>query len=150
MNIKDRLVKDMKDAMRSGDKLRLSVIRMLRAAVKDEEIKKGGIKYNLSDEETLEVLARAAKQRKDAIAQYKKAQRNDLVEKETKELNIIQEYLPKQLTEEEIKKIVKETIDEVGASSPRELGKVMKILMPKVKGLADGKLVNQIVREFLQ
>jgi len=149
MSIKDRLNNDMKDAMRSGDNLRRDVVRLLKAQIQQEEIKKGGDE-SLTDEETLEVFARAIKQRKDSIEQFQKAGRTDLSDKENKELQIIQEYTPKQLTEAEIRNLVKETIQEVGASSPKDFGNVMKALMPKVKGLADGKLVNQIVKEILQ
>lgn len=142
----NKLQTEMKNALKSKEKDRLSVIRMLISEIKKEQIDK---KRELSDSEVLAVIQRYAKQRRDAIEQYKKANRQDLVEKEQKELNIVLEFLPKQLTEEEIIKIVNETIDEVGATSIKDMGKVMKSVMEKVKGRADGSLVSKIVKEKL-
>ena len=142
----NKLQTEMKNALKSKDKDRLSVVRMLISEIKKEQIDK---KRELSDSEVLAVIQRYAKQRRDAIEQYKKANRQDLVEKEQKELNIVLEFLPKQLTEEEIIKIVNETIEEVGATSIKDMGKVMKSVMEKVKGRADGSLVSKIVKEKL-
>ncbi len=142
----NRLQTEMKIALKSKDTDRLSVVRMLISEIKKEQIDK---KRELSDSEVLTVIQRYAKQRRDAIEQYKKANRQDLVEKEQKELNIVLEFLPKQLTEEEIVKIVDKTIEEVGAASIKDMGKVMKSVMEKVKGRADGSLVSKIVREKL-
>ncbi len=142
----NRLQTEMKNALKSKDTDRLSVVRMLISEIKKEQIDK---KRELSDSEILAVIQRYAKQRRDAIEQYKKANRQDLVEKEQKELNIVLEFLPKQLTEEEIIKIVNETIEEVGATSIKDMGKVMKSVMEKVKGRADGSLVSKIVKEKL-
>jgi uncharacterized protein len=149
MSIKDKLLEDMKAAMKEKEsgKLRLSVIRMARAAIKNIEINK---KRELDDEETLEVLARDVKQRRDSIDEFKKADRQDLVDTLIQEIEILMDYLPKQLTEEEIRTLVKDAVEKTGAKEIKEMGKVMGVLMPKVKGKADGKLVNEIVREFLK
>ena len=141
-----KLQDEMKKALKSKDTERLSVIRMLISEIKKEQIDK---KKELSDDEILAIIQRYAKQRREAIEQYKKANRNDLVEKEQNELNIVLEFLPKQLTEEEITDIVEETIKELGASSLKDMGKVMKTVMAKVKGRADGSIVSRIVKEKL-
>lgn len=148
MSIKDRLTEDMKAAMKEKEsgKLRLSVIRMARSAIKNIEIDK---KKELSDEEVIEVLAREVKQRRDAIEEYDKANRQDIVDTLQKEIAVLMPYLPEQLSEEEIRSLVKEVIAEVQPQSPKDMGKVMGKLMPKVKGKADGKLVNQIVKELM-
>lgn len=149
MSLKDKLLEDMKAAMKDkeGGKLRLSVIRMARAAIKNIEINK---KHELNDEETIEVLAREVKQRRDSIDEYQKANRQDVVDTLTLEIEILLDYLPKQLTADEIRTLVKEAVETTGAKEAKEMGKVMGVLMPKVKGKADGKLVNEIVREFLK
>jgi uncharacterized protein YqeY len=147
MNLSERLNDDMKQAMKSQDKFKLSVIRMVRASVKNQEIE---LKRALDDNEVLDILSREVKQRKDSLQEFEKAGRDDLAKDIAAEIDIISAYLPKQLTEEEIKVIVQQTIQETGASSKAEMGKVMSALMPKVKGRADGKLVNTIVQQFLQ
>ena len=139
-------MEDMKEALRSKDKIRLSTIRMINSLIKNAEIDKRG---ELTEEEIVQLLRKYAKQRKEAIEMYEKGGRQDLVEKEKRELEIVESYLPEELSEEEIRKLVREVIEEVGASSPKDLGKVMKVVMPKVKGRADGSLVNRIVREML-
>lgn len=147
MSLAERLNEDMKSAMKSGEKFKLSVIRMIRASLKNIEIDQ---RRELTEQDVLDVLNREVKQRKDAAIDFSKAGRDDLVEQLEKELEVILEYLPQQLTEEEIKAIVQQTIAEVGVSSKAEMGKLMGALMPKVKGLADGKLVNTIVQQSLQ
>lgn len=147
MNLSERLNEDMKQAMRDKDKFGLSVIRMLRSAIKNAEINE---KRSLSDEEVLEILQREVKQRKDSLQEFTKAGRDDLAVDVQAEIAIINKYLPEQMSEEEIKAVVQQTIQEVGASSKADMGKVMGALMPKVKGRADGRLVNQIVQQFLQ
>ncbi|MUT66669.1 GatB/YqeY domain-containing protein [Paenibacillus sp. NEAU-GSW1] len=147
MNLSERLNDDMKQAMKNQDKFRLSTIRMIRAAVKNLEI---DLKRPLEDSEVLDILGREVKQRKDSLQEFSKAGRDDLVADLTAEIEIISQYLPDQLTEEEIKAIVQQTIQELGASSKAEMGKVMGALLPKTKGRADGKLVNQYVQQFLQ
>jgi hypothetical protein len=147
MSLNERLNEDMKQAMKDKDKFRLSVIRMLRSSIKNVEIDQ---RRTLEDSEVLDILQREVKQRKDSLQEFTKAGRDDLAESVQAEIAIISEYLPKQLTEEEIKAVVQQTIQEVGASSKADMGKVMGALMPKVKGRADGRLVNQIVQQLLQ
>lgn len=146
MPLKDRLSIDMKDAMRAQDKDRLSTIRMLLSAVKYKEIDLG---KKLTDEEVVETITSQVKQRRDSIEQFAKAGRADLVEKEEAELRMLQGYLPEQLTPGEIDAEIEKAVNEAGASGMKDLGKVMKLLMPKVSGRADGKLVSDKVRERL-
>jgi len=147
MTLNEQLNEDMKQAMKSQDKFKLSVIRMVRSAIKNIEIDQ---RKTLDDNEVLDILNREIKQRRDALQEFQKAGRDDLVQSAQAEIAIIAEYLPQQLTEEEVEAIVRQTIQETGASSKAELGKVMSALMPKVKGRADGKLVNRIVQQQLQ
>jgi uncharacterized protein len=146
MSLNDRLNEDMKQAMRSQDKFRLSVIRMVRSSIKNIEIDQ---RKTLDDQEVLDVLNREIKQRKDSLQEFEKAGRQDLVDQLKQELDVLSVYMPQQLSEDEVKEIVQQTIHEVGASSKADMGKVMGALMPKVKGRADGKLVNQIVQQAL-
>ncbi|WP_138493270.1 GatB/YqeY domain-containing protein [Paenibacillus pinistramenti] len=147
MNLSERLNEDMKQAMRNQEKFKLTTIRMVRATIKNLEI---DLKRSLNDDEVLDILSREIKQRKDALQDFIKAGRDDLAENLNAEIDIIARYLPEQLTEEEIKVIVQQTIQETGASSKADMGKVMSALMPKVKGRAEGKLVNQAVQQLLQ
>ena len=133
--------------MKAGEKIKVSTIRMILAGIKNAEIAKRG---ELDEDELLSVLAREAKRRKEAIEEFKKGNRQDLVDKETQELKVIESYLPEQLSEEDVRRIITEVMQEVGASSPGDLGRVMGRVMPRLKGRADGKLVNQIVREALE
>lgn len=148
MSLKERLTEDMKQAMRDKEtgKLRLSVIRMVRANIKNVEIDR---KQELSDDEVLDVLAKEVKTRRDSMEEFKKANRPDLVESLEQEIVILMNYLPEQLNEAEVRTLVASAVAETQAVSPKEMGKVMAVLMPKVKGRADGKLVNTIVREML-
>lgn len=146
MGLLQILQDEMKQALKAKDNLKLSVIRMLISEIKKVQIDK---KKELSDEEIIEVIQRYAKQRKEAIKQYKDAKREDLAQKEEQELEIVSKFLPKQLSEEEIVKIVEQVIKETGASSMKDMGKVMKMVMEKVKGRADGSLVSKIVKEKL-
>lgn len=147
MSIVEKLQADMKTALKNKETERLGVIRMVRAAIKDAEIAK---KEALSEEEVLQVISKAVKQRKDSANEYEKAGRQDLADKERKEIEILSTYLPEQLTEEELRKVVEETIQELGATSKKEMGKVMGAILPKVKGKADGKEVNRLVQEYLK
>ncbi|OXS62497.1 aspartyl-tRNA amidotransferase [Cohnella sp. CIP 111063] len=147
MNLAERLNDDMKQAMKAGEKFRLQTIRMVRASIKNHEIE---LRRPLDDNETLNILSRELKQRRDSLLDFEKGGREDLVSNVRAEIEIISEYLPRQLTEEEIKAIVVQTMQETGASSKADLGKLMGALMPKVKGVADGKLVNAIVQQSLQ
>lgn len=148
MSLKDRLSEDMKQAMRDREagKLKLSVIRMVRAAIKNVEIDQ---KKELSEEEVLDVLAKEAKMRRDSLEEFKKANRLDLVESLEQEIEILLTYLPQQLNESEVRALVSEAISAVNAAGAKDMGKVMAALMPKVKGRADGKMVNSIVRDML-
>lgn len=148
MTLKDRLVEDMKVAMKAKEegKVRLSVIRMARAAIKNAEIDK---RIEFSDDQVIEVLAREMKMRRDALEVFEKADRPDTVKALEEEMVVLMDYLPQQLSEGEIRQLVQETIATIGAQGPKDLGKVMGALSPKTKGRADGKIVNQIVREML-
>ncbi|MEO2074506.1 MAG: GatB/YqeY domain-containing protein [Bacillus sp. (in: firmicutes)] len=146
MSLLERLNNDMKQAMKNKEKDKLSVIRMVKASLQNEAIKLG---TELSEDAELTVLSREVKQRKDSLHEFDKAGREDLVEKLRTELAVVELYLPKQLSEEELSEIVKETISEVGAKSKAEMGKVMSAIMPKVKGKADGSLVNKLVQQHL-
>ena len=146
MSIQEKLLEDMKSAMKSGDKLRLETIRGLRSQLKNHEIDKG---RPLTDEDAVTVLTGAAKKRKESIELFKQGNRLDRASDEENELNIIQEYLPKQLTEKEISELVDQVIEEVSPTSPQDMGKVMGTLMPQVKGRADGKIVQKIVQQKL-
>lgn len=146
MSLLERLNDDMKQAMKNKEKERLSVIRMVKAALQNEAIKLG---KPLSEDEELTVLSRELKQRKDSLQEFENAGRSDLVDKTKEEIRILQLYMPKQLSEEELAEIVKQTIAEVGASSKADMGKVMGAIMPKVKGKADGSLVNKLVQQYL-
>lgn len=147
MSLSERLNEDMKQAMKSQDKFKLSVIRMVRSAIKNIEI---DTKRTLDDNEVLDVLNREIKQRRDSLQEFEKAGRDDLAETVKAEIAVLSDYMPQQLSEEEVKAIVQQTIQETGASSKADMGKVMGALMPKVKGRADGKLVNQLVQQLLQ
>ena len=148
MTLKDRLVEDMKVAMKAKEegKVRLSVIRMARAAIKNAEIDK---KIEFNDVQVIEVLARELKLRRDALEVFAQADRPDKVKALEEEMAVLMDYLPQQLSEGEIRQLVQETINTLGVSGPKDLGKVMGALTPKTKGRADGKLVNQVVREIL-
>jgi uncharacterized protein YqeY len=146
MSIQPKLLEDMKMAMKSGDKIRLETIRGLRSQLKNTEIDKGEA---LSLEDEIQVLMSSAKKRKESIEQFKAGQRFDRAEEEERELHIIQEYLPQQMSEEEIVLLINTVLTEVSATSPADMGKVMSKLMPQVKGRADGKIVQKIVQQKL-
>lgn len=147
MGLLDQLTRDMKEAMKQKDKDRLSCIRMLKASLQNEAIKLG---KELSEEDALNVLTRELKQRNDSLQEFKDAGRDDLIEKVQHEIEIIKSYMPEPLSDEELEKLVDETIAEVGASSKSDIGKVMQRIMPKVKGRADGGKVNRLVQSRLQ
>lgn len=146
MSILDDLNTALKEALKSRDDVRVSVVRMMKASLKNKEIEKMG---NLSDEDVLQVLSTLAKQRRESIESFTAGGRIELAEKEAKELEILQTYLPKQLSPEELDAVIREAISESGAKAANEIGKVMKLLSPRVKGAADGKVVNQRVKELL-
>lgn len=146
MSLAERLQQDMKSALKNKEKEKLSTIRMVRAAIKKAEIDQKG---PLNDEQIIEVIMREVKLRKDAIQEFEKAGRQDLVEKEKAELQVLETYLPEPLTEEELTGLIQETIQQLGVTSKKDIGKVMKTVLPKVKGRAEGRVVNQIVQKLL-
>ena len=146
---KQNLQEELKQSMLAKTEVRTSVLRMLLSAINYYEIKKGGAGYEASEEDVLTVIGNQAKQRKDSIEQFTNAGRSDLAEKEATELELLQIYLPKQMSEEEVAKLVKEAIEQTGAVSIQDLGKVMGELMPKTKGKADGNLVSNLVKQAL-
>lgn len=151
MDLHQKISDDLKDALKSGNQTKISTLRMVLSSLHNKEIeKKGkGQGLKLSEEETIGVLMSEAKKRKESIEAYLKSNRNDLADKERKELEIITVYLPKQLSEEEIKKIVQETIQKIGAQSEKDFGKAMGLLMKELKGKADATLVSKILKEAL-
>lgn len=146
MSLRQKIGKDMIDAQKSGDKLKLGVIRMLRSEIKYKEIEK---KTELEEEEVISVLSSAAKKRRESIEEFSKGNRTDLVEKETKELEIIRQYLPQQMAVDEVSQLIEQAVTETGASSMTDKGKVMAALMPKIKGRFDGKEANLLVSQRL-
>lgn len=147
MSLRERLSEDLKSAMKTGDTLKVSVIRLAISEFRNTEIAKG---HAITDEESLEVLTREGKKRRESIEQFEKAGRADLVEKESAELRILADYLPQQMSEAEVTGIVQEVISELQATSKADKGNVMSALMPKVRGRADGKLISQIVDRMLE
>lgn len=146
MTLKEKLMADLKVAMKEKDKVKKSVVTMVRSAIKQYEIDN---RSELDDEGILDIITKQVKQKRGAIEEFTKGGRDDLVEEAKAEIDILMCYLPKQLTEEEITVIVKEAVEEVGATSIKDMSKIMSVIMPKVKGKADGKVVNKIVRQFL-
>ena len=145
-NIIDSLKQDLKEALKAQHNVKKSVYRFILSAIHNEEIKVG---KQLSDEEVMKLLIKQAQQRKDSIEAFKNAQRSDLVDKESEELEIISKYLPEQISEEKIKELAQRAIQETNAESVKDLGKIMPVLMKQLGGQADGKTVNKIVMELL-
>jgi uncharacterized protein YqeY len=146
MSLEERLVEEMKQAMKSNDKLRLSTIRMIRSASKNKEIE---LRKKLEDEDVVKVIQVMVRKGEESVEQFQTGGRMDLVEKEKKEIEILKSFLPQPLSQEEILKIIDQSIQETQASSLKDIGKVMKSVMPKIGGKADGKLINQLVKERL-
>ncbi|MBO8129235.1 MAG: GatB/YqeY domain-containing protein [Peptococcaceae bacterium] len=144
--MKNRLANDMKTALRNKDKQRLATIRLVMAAIKNQEIEKG----ELQDSDIFAIIQKEIKQTKESLEAYQKAGNSEQVQELTKRLAILQEYLPRQMTAEEIKALVLKVMDENNIQSPKEKGKLMGLVMPQVKGRADGKLVNKVVSELLK
>jgi hypothetical protein len=140
---------ELKQSMLAKDTEKTAIIRLILSAIKYYEIQKGGAGYEATDEDVLAVIQKEVKQRRDSIEQFQAAGRQDLVDKEQKELDMLQGYLPEQMAEEEIRKLVQEAIAQTGATSIQDMGKVMGALMPKTKGKADGTIVSNIVKEKL-
>jgi uncharacterized protein YqeY len=146
MNLEERLVEEMKQAMKSNDKLRLSTIRMIRSGLKNKEIE---LRKKLEDEDIVKVIQVMVRKGEEAVEQFQAGGRMDLVEKEKREIEILKSFLPQPLDREEILKIIDQSIQETQASSLKDIGKVMKSVIPKIGGKADGKLINQLVKERL-
>lgn len=146
MDLNERLSEDQKSAMKGGDTLQVSVLRVLRTRIKEGAVEK---RRDLSDGEIYKVILSETKRREEAIDLFEKGGRGDLATREKQEIEILKTYLPPALSEEELRKHASEAVKEVGAKSQRDLGKVMKVLMPKVTGKAEGSLVNRIVKELL-
>jgi len=146
MSLEERLVEEMKQALKSNDKLRLSTIRMIRSALKNKEIE---LRKKLEDEDVVKVIQAMVRKGEESVEQFQTGGRMDLVEKEKKEIGILKSFLPQPLSQEEILKIIDQSIQETEASSLKDIGKVMKSVMPKIGGKADGKLINQLVKEKL-
>jgi len=150
MSIQDKIISDIKEAMKAKEQDKLRVLRSLKAKLMEKEIseRKGG-EAKLSDDQAVEVLMKAAKQRKESIEQFEDGGRDDLAENEKKELKIIEAYLPEMMSEEEVREVVKEKIEQLGASGMQDMGKVMGPLMGQLKGKADGSVVSKVVKEEL-
>lgn len=146
MNLKEKIEEDFKSAFKAGEAIKLSVLKMLRAEMHNTEIAK---RKELSDEEIIDVVLREIKKRKDAVELYEKGGRQELADKEKKETETLMTYLPEQLSEEEIRNLVKKAIEQTGAKEIKEMGKVMAVLMPQIKGRADNSLISSIIKEML-
>lgn len=148
--LKDQIQEDLKQAMLAHEEEKLSTIRMLKSALQYFEIQKGGAGYEASDDDVIEVVGREIKKRRESIEMFEKGGRQELADKENKELQQLQAYLPQQLSDDEIKKLVDEAITNTGASQITDMGKVMGYLAPQTKGKADGQKVSSLVKEKLQ
>ena len=147
MSLKQKLQEDLKSSMKNKDTNKKSVITLIRASIKQYEVDNS---VELGDEEITDLIAKQLKQTRDSRDEFAKAGREDLVEKADAEIEILKEYLPQQLSEEELNEIVISTISEVGATSMKDMKNIMSSIMPKVKGRADGKLINELVKKNLQ
>jgi len=146
MSLQDQLTEAMKNAMKAKDSLRLNAIRLMRTAIKNKEI---DTRTTLSDEDVIGVLSTLVKQRKESAEVYRANQREDLAEKEEAELAVIQDFLPAQMSEDEIRAAIEAAVQESGATSPKDMGKVMKIVSAQTRGRADGRLVSDLVKARL-
>lgn len=147
--ILEQIQNDLKGAMKAGEEIRVSTLRFLLAQIKNREIDLVASAKTLTDEEVVAVIQKQAKERRESIEVYRTAERDDLARKEQAELDVLSKYLPQQLTEEELGKIVNEVVKEVGASGPADFGKVMGVVMGKVKGKVDGTQVAELVKKHL-
>ncbi len=148
MGLKEQIPEDLKNALRNKKTLELSVLRMLQAALKNKEI--DNKKEALTDEIVISVVGAEIKKRRDAVREFEKVNRLDAADQEKAEIEILMKYMPQQMSEDEIRDVVKSAVEETQAESMKDIGKVMKALMPKVKGKADGSIVNKIVKEMLE
>lgn len=145
MSLKVKLMDDLKDSMRNKEKLRKNAITLVRSAIKQKEVDE---RIELDDEAILDIISKQVKQKKDSINEFKKGNREDLVSQTEKEIAVLMEYLPPQLSEAELELIVKQAIDDTNATSMKDMGKIMGKVMPQIKGRADGSLVNKIVIKY--
>jgi uncharacterized protein YqeY len=148
MSLREKIPQDLKDALRSKKTLELTVLRMLQSSIRNKEIEKQ--KKELTDEEVIEVVAGEIKKRKEAAVEFEKVNRQEAAQREKAEVEILMQYMPRQMSEDEIRAEVMKAVTESGASGIKDLGKVMKVIIPAVKGKADGSVVNKIVREELE
>ena len=146
MSLKEKLQEDLKSSMKNKDTIRKSVVTLIRAAIKQYEVDN---RVELADDAIIDIISKQLKQRKDSLAEFVKANRDDLVEETKSEIQVLEGYLPQQLSEEELEKIVIETIAEVGATSMKDMGKIMATIKPKTAGRADGRKINELVKKNL-
>lgn len=146
MTSQEEIINDLKTAMKAKDKEKLSTLRMLQAAIKNKQIELG---KEISDDEISQIVLKEIKQRKDSIDQYKKGGREELAQKEQSEIEILEKYMPEQLSKEEIKKVIDNTIQKINAEGPQDMGKVMSATMSELKGKADGSTISQLVKDSL-
>lgn len=147
MSLKDKLMEDLKSAMRNKDKLRKDTITMVRAAIKQKEVDD---RVELNDQDVIDILTKQLKEKKHSIEEFKKGDRQDLIEQTNKEIDVLLDYLPKQLGEDELRQIIQETMNENNINSVKDMGTLMKNIMPKIKGRADGNTVSKIAKELLK
>ncbi|MGP1617924.1 GatB/YqeY domain-containing protein [Peptostreptococcus stomatis] len=146
MSLKEKLQEDLKSSMKNKDTIKKSVVTLIRAAIKQHEVDN---RVELADDAIIDIISKQLKQRKDSLAEFEKANRDDLVEETKSEIQVLEGYLPQQLSEEELEKIVIETIAEVGATSMKDMGKIMATIKPKTAGRADGRKINELVKKNL-
>lgn len=146
MSLKEKLQEDLKSSMKNKDTVRKSVITLIRAAIKQYEVDN---RKELGDDGVIDIISKQLKQRKDSLVEFEKAGREDLIEETKSEIQVLEEYLPQQLSEEELEQIVIETIAEVGATSMKDMGKIMSTIKPKTAGRADGRKINELVKKNL-
>lgn len=146
MSLKERLQEDLKSSMKNKDTVRKSVITLIRAAIKQYEVDN---RIELSEEGVVDIISKQLKQRNDSLVEFEKANREDLIEEAKSEIQVLEEYLPQQLSEDELEKIVIDTIAEVGATSMKDMGKIMTTIKPKTVGRADGRKINELVKKNL-
>ncbi len=147
MPLKEKLMEDLKESMKSKNKVKKDTVILVRAAIKQREVDE---RIELSDAEIVDIIAKQVKQKKDSITDFEKGNRQDLIDQTNEEIKILLEYLPPQLSDEELESIVKEAIEKTGAQTKKDMGKLMAFIMPKVKGKADGKHVNEIVAKYIK
>lgn len=147
MSLKDKLMEDYKSSIKNKDTIRKNTVILIRSAIKQREVDE---RVELVDQEILDIISKQLKEKRMAILEFQKGNRQDLVDLTNAEINILLEYLPKQLSQDQVDEIVKTTISEIGANSVKDIGLIMKAVMPKIKGMADGNMVNKAVRNILK